>query len=448
MLNSFLNSNFIKKNHLLLFFFIFTVSRLVIFNILEVKINTPVYGYHLLNEDLLKNDLFQSLIFLHSQPPLFNLYQGIFLKIFENYAEITVAFNTIQAFFSLGIIYISYLLSNFFNLSLKQKIFLVFILIFNPSIIFYENLFSYHLFTAFLFLLMAYFILKKFMDNNDKYEIYVYLIISILCLTWGVFQPILIIFFYSCFRFADRFFSKKIFFLTIICLIFASTSHIKNKLIFGSFSSSSWSGHGFSTVFINDWRDFCGEPLIDQEKYKKKYEFKYNKKFSHPSLVGPKALYNNIGLIYKSPECFNLTISKIKKQPYDYIESRVLAFLAAHGKFAFDFVYPNPSNWLKYYGSIKQSYEDKNIKLVRQILVFLLNVLIYGVMIKIIFFSNYNANFKLSIFFIGLAYMYLFSVSFLFSCCEQERMLFTGYIKEILFLIFLIKSTSNWFKIK
>ena len=85
MLNSFLNSNFIKKNHLLLFFFIFTVSRLVIFNILEVKINTPVYGYHLLNEDLLKNDLFQSLIFLHSQPPLFNLYQGIFLKIFENF---------------------------------------------------------------------------------------------------------------------------------------------------------------------------------------------------------------------------------------------------------------------------------------------------------------------------------------------------------------------------
>ena len=169
------------------------------------------------------------------------------------------------------------------------------------------------------------------------------------------------------------------------------------------------------------------------------YEKKYNKKFTHPSLVGPKAQFNNIGLIYKSPKCFSLTLNKINQEPFSYVKSRLLAFLASHGKFAFDFVYPNPSGWIKYYGFIKNAYQDKNIKLLRQILVFSLNMIIYAVMIYFIFFSNYNLNFKLSIFFIGLAYLYLFSVSFLFSCCEQERMLFTGYIKEVLFIIFLVK---------
>ena len=136
---------------------------------------------------------------------------------------------------------------------------------------------------------------------------------------------------------------------------------------------------------------------------------------------------------------YSLTINKINQEPFSYVKSRLLAFLASHGKFAFDFVYPNPSGWMKYYGFIKNAYQDKNIKLLRQILVFSLNMIIYAVMIYFIFFSNYNLNFKLSIFFIGLAYLYLFSVSFLFSCCEQERMLFTGYIKEVLFIIFLVK---------
>tara|TARA_Y100000816_G_C26074844_1_gene565688 strand:+ start:296 stop:1654 length:1359 start_codon:yes stop_codon:yes gene_type:complete len=446
MLNNFLNSNFFKKKHLVLFFLIFTITRLIIFNIFEIRVNPPNYGYHLLDIELLKNDLIQSLIFLHSQPPLFNLYQGIFLKIFDTQSQIAISFNIMQSFFSLVIIYISYLISDFFKLSLNQKSLLLLILIINPTIIFYENLFSYHLLISLLFILLSYYLFKYFYEKNKKYEILIYLIISLLCLTWGLFQPILIIIFYICFRFIDRLFSKKIFILTFICLLFASTSHIKNKIIFGSFSSSSWTGHGFSTVFINDWRNYCGEPLIDQNFYQKKYEEKFKKKFTHPSLIGDKAKYNNIGLIYKSPICFSRTLDKIKQQPFDYIESRTLAFLASHGKFAFDFVYPNPSGWLKYYGSIKNLYKNENIKLFRQVCVFTLNIFIYATMVYLIFFSNYSLDLKISIFFIGLAYMYLFSISFLFSCCEQERMLFTGYIKEILFIIYLIKHSSNLFK--
>ena len=444
MINNLLNHNFIKKYHLFLFLFFFIVSRLIIHNFFQIEINGPNYGYHLLHVDFLKNDLLQSLLLLHSQPPLFNFIQGIFLKIFSNIQQIALAFNFFNSFLSLGIIYYSFLISNFFNINFKQKLFLLLILILNPSIIFYENLFSYHLLTTFLFIQISYFFFKYFFSKDQKYEIFIYLSLSLLCLTWGAFQPILIFFFYICFRCVDKIFSKKIFFYMTLSLLIALSPHIKNKIIFGSFTSSSWSGHGFSTVFINDWQEFCGHPLSKQNFYKEIYEKKYNKKFTHPSLVGPKAGFNNIGLIYKSPKCFSLTLNKINQEPYSYVKSRLLAFLASHGKFAFDFVYPNPSGWMKYYGFIKNAYQDKNIKLLRQILVFSLNMIIYAVMIYFIFFSNYNLNFKLSVFFIGLAYLYLFSVGFLFSCCEQERMLFTGYIKEVLFIIFLVK---KYFKV-
>ena len=195
MINNLLNHNFIKKYHLFLFLFFFIVSRLIIHNFFQIEINNPNYGYHLLHEDFLKNDLLQSLLLLHSQPPLFNFIQGIFLKIFSNKQQIALAFTFFNAFLSLGIIYYSFLISNFFNINFKQKLFLLLILILNPSIIFYENLFSYHLLTTFLFIQISYFFFKYFFSKDQKYEIFIYLSFSLLCLTWAAFQPILIFFF-------------------------------------------------------------------------------------------------------------------------------------------------------------------------------------------------------------------------------------------------------------
>ena len=168
MINNLLNHNLIKKYHLFLFLFFFIVSRLIIHNFFQIEINGPNYGYHLLHVDFLKNDLLQSLLLLHSQPPLFNFIQGIFLKIFSNIQQIVLAFNFLNSFLSLGIIYYSFLISNFFNINFKQKLFLLLILILNPSIIFYENLFSYHLLTTFLFIQISYFVSGGFFRMIDQ----------------------------------------------------------------------------------------------------------------------------------------------------------------------------------------------------------------------------------------------------------------------------------------
>jgi len=99
---------------------------------------------------------------------------------------------------------------------------------------------------------------------------------------------------------------------------------------------------------------------------------------------------------------------------------------------------PKPKGWkINFYDNF---LEKKGNKFYRQIALLLLNLIIYLTMIYMIFFSDYDRKLKSSLLIIAALYSYLFSVGYVFSCCEQERFLYTGYIKEILFLIFLIQA--------
>ena len=123
---------------------------------------------------------------------------------------------------------------------------------------------------------------------------------------------------------------------------------IKNKIIFGVLTPSSKSSHYFGTVFY-DWQEYCGHPITDKDHSTKKYFEKYNKHFDHPALVGEKSGFNNIGIIVLGENCLKITLNRIFDEPLIYIEGRARAFLASHGKFAFDYIHPNPIGWKKYY---------------------------------------------------------------------------------------------------
>ena len=430
--------NFLKR--FFLFFIIVSIfffSRFFISNIFSIDLNGANFGYHTLHSDLLQNDLIQSLLYQHSQPFFFSLYAGVLLKITNgNYELINFIFLFINNLLSIGIILYAFLISKFFKLSTNQSIFLLIVLIFNPSIFFYENIFSYHQLTAFLFTQSCYLIFMFFDTKKSKYEMLLYLNLAFLGFVWAAFQPLLIIVIFFIIRIATKIQFKKNLTIFSMIILISFVPHIKNKIIFGSFTSSSWSGHGFSTVFNPEWLNFCGHPLEKQSFYKNKYENKFNKIFNHASLVGDKALFNNIGLVYKSDKCFSLTLQKIINNPNPYLISRVKSILASHGKFAFDFE-PKPKGWkINFYDDF---LDKEGNKFYRQIILLFLNLIIYLTMIYMIFFSNYNQKLKSSLLIVAALYSYLFIISFTFSCCEQERMLYTGYIKEIFFLIFLIQ---------
>ena len=57
-------------------------SRILVY-ILDINLFGISYGFHLLDKNLLQNDLFKSLYYLHSQPIGWNLFAGILTKLFN-----------------------------------------------------------------------------------------------------------------------------------------------------------------------------------------------------------------------------------------------------------------------------------------------------------------------------------------------------------------------------
>ena len=58
-----INKDSINIKNFFWLIFIFLISRIIIYNYFQIKINTPNYGYHLLDISLLRDDLFNSLFF-------------------------------------------------------------------------------------------------------------------------------------------------------------------------------------------------------------------------------------------------------------------------------------------------------------------------------------------------------------------------------------------------
>ncbi len=442
MIKNIIGNEFVIKNKFIFLVFIFFFTRIIIYNYFEIQINTPNYGYHLLDISLLKNDLFNSLIYLHSQPPFWNLFNGIIAKIMNGEINlISKFFNIYHCFLTLLIIYFSIKILREFYLNNKIELFIFFFITLNPSIIFFENIFHYTHTTLFFFTLNTYNIIKLFKTNNYKYEIYIYLNILILSFMWILFQPILLLIVFLSIRLLRKN-SKKVFFVFSLIFIISLSPMIKNKIIFGVLTPSSKSGVDFGTVFY-DWRDYCGDPQKEMGIYKKKYFEEYNNTFDHPSLVGEKSGYNNLGIIVMGKNCFKATLKRIIQNPLLYLEDRGKAFLASHGKFAFDYVYPNPIGWKKYYENVSNLYKNKKVKLSRQAIIFTIMMYIYFTILHFIFFSKNNNELKKGLLVSSIPYIYLLSVGTLGAANEQERILYTGFVVYILFFIILLRKNRN-----
>ena len=442
MIKNIIGNEFVIKNKFIFLVFIFFFTRIIIYNYFEIQINTPNYGYHLLDISLLKNDLFNSLIYLHSQPPLWNLFNGIIAKIMNGEINlISKFFNIYHCFLTLLIIYFFIKILREFYLNNKIELFIFFFITLNPSIIFFENIFHYTHTTLFFFTLNTYNIIKLFKTNNYKYEIYIYLNILILIFIWSLFQPILLLIVFLSIRLLRKN-SKKVFFVFSLIFIISLSPMIKNKIIFGVLTPSSKSGQDFGTVFY-DWRDKCGDPEKEMGIYEKKYLEEYNRAFDHPSLVGEKSGYNNLGIIVLGKNCFKVTLKRIIQNPLVYLEDRGKAFLASHGKFAFDYVYPNPIGWKKYYENVSNLYKNKKVKLSRQAIIFTIMMYIYFTILHFIFFSKNNNELKKGLLVSSIPYIYLLSVGTLAAANEQERILYTGFVVYILFFIILLRKNRN-----
>lgn len=253
--------NYIYNNKTIYFGLIFVISRIFYYEFFNIKFDfwTIDIYWQFYPLDLLKNDLIQSILYNHYQPPLLNLLVGFLMKITIHYLFFIQLIFLIFGFLSFLLIY---LISKNFKLSEKTSFLITAVLMLLPTTILYEN-HLYKEYITFFLLLWLFYSTMKILDNPNslKYVMYISFSLSLLCLTRETFHILwgyILIFIIQ----KNMNFSKK-FLLFFIFSILVVPFYLKNLILFDKFSlSNSMYEH------LNQKIDFVKE-MDDPERHKK-----------------------------------------------------------------------------------------------------------------------------------------------------------------------------------
>ena len=235
-----------EERYGLLLLLLFIVSRILFSAQGGTFLATPLsFAKQFLDPQLLHHDLLQSLFYLHSQPPLFNLFLGIILKISPLPAlSFELVFKTAGALIPLlffGIL--TRLGINSLVACMAAALFLL-----NPTLILYENLLYYTYIEALFVLLALFFLLQWLMCTRSYFLILFWT--SLLCLGMirSLFHPLfflitsLTLALYLAWRAQQRRLARQLLLTSLIVLIPLSLLCAKNAYLYGFFGTSSWDG--------------------------------------------------------------------------------------------------------------------------------------------------------------------------------------------------------------
>ena len=225
---------------------VFIVSR-VIFTLKGGSfLATPLFfAKQYLDPLLLENDLLKSILYFHSQPPLFNFFLGAILKVSPIPAiSYEILFKT--AGLLIPLLFYGILTSLGINSLMSLMATIIFML--NPTLILYENLLYYTHVVALFVLLSIFFLLNW---SIKKRFVYLFLFwTSLLCLGMirSLFHPVfflitaVILSLYLRRAGKGQRLARQFFLSSFIFLIPMSLLCVKNVCLYEFFGTSSWKG--------------------------------------------------------------------------------------------------------------------------------------------------------------------------------------------------------------
>lgn len=237
---------------IIVIFLLFVVSRLIIYFLLHLNFLYFLDGYvQYVDVSLLRKELFKSLFYLHSQPPLFNLLIGVVEKTTPDQAGIIFHFLFIIIGLLTSLIMFKLLTEIGVNIYLSL-VFTIFYLL-SPATLLYENIFFYtYIIIFFLICASYYLVLFIHKQSKFKYALFHFLFLSLCVLTTSFFHFIWFLFLFGLLLLIKRDDWKIIIKAAILPLALILGLYIKNYLIFDSFSSSTWFGMNLSRITINE----------------------------------------------------------------------------------------------------------------------------------------------------------------------------------------------------
>ena len=203
-------------------------------------------AWQFIEPDLLKTDLWRSLFYLHSQPPLYNLFLGVVLNLFVG--------NEARAFYIIylvsGIVLAFALYGTLRVLRVSEFIALPATLLFviSPAAVLYENWLTYTYPTAVLLCLAASCLALYTRQGQARYGAAFFGLVAAIILTRSVYHIVWFVAVVALLLICRRQAWRTTLRAAAIPFVLVLALFVKNWSVFGEFSSSSWFGMNLARI--------------------------------------------------------------------------------------------------------------------------------------------------------------------------------------------------------
>lgn len=252
---------------------IFIASRAYFFN-LEI-LTDPIYSHwQILDIEELRNNLFQSLYYQHSQPPFFNLLIALLAKVSPSGFPYILA--GLYLVMSLGIYWMIFQILIYFNIHHIVAFLAATLYILTPEAILYERWLFYTWFIVFLLILSVYLLMKYVEKKYSLYLLGFFIVVTIVMLTRSLFHLIYLPGVMLILYWLDKKSLRRIALMSLIPLLSVLAVYMKNYVEFGFFGASSWLGMNISRVATHSLLEHSLSELSSMDYAQKEKEIRQN----------------------------------------------------------------------------------------------------------------------------------------------------------------------------
>jgi hypothetical protein len=248
-----------RPRRLAFYFLLFFASVHALYFLVGVRFDAgPISGdwYQYLDPQLLRNDLARSLFYLHIQPPLYNLFLGLVLKVGGDAAP--VLFH--GCYLACGLTLALCILMLQLRLGVSNRIAFVITALFtaSPAFILYEHCLFYA-FPVTAVMALSAFCFVEFLRTRKTWPIVLLAACLLaLCGTWSLFHLAYLLCALGLLLRASTGSRRKVAIIAAVPLILVLSLYAKNYVLFGHFAPGTWMG-------MNFWRMTTGA-LNDEER--------------------------------------------------------------------------------------------------------------------------------------------------------------------------------------
>ena len=213
---------------------------------------------------LLRERLLETVYNLHCQPPLYNFFIGLILKIFGDNAS--TAFQGAHLIMGLLLTIILAAILRKFRIPDRLVLVVTGVFIISPSVILYEN-WLFYTYPISLVLLAGMFFLMRFVESRKFTDALIFFgLLAIAALSRSIFHLIWFLLITAGMIFTLPELKRKIVFAALVPVIIILGLYSKNDAEFGIFGGSSWFGFNFSSMTTAQLPGSLRDRLIEENK--------------------------------------------------------------------------------------------------------------------------------------------------------------------------------------